>query len=161
MDKLYKFQPLVLLSGTIFAWATVYTDFARFYKFYGTITRIQNCVIPNPVTTPCFYGAIAFLIAFVWSLFILKRTEAARFAQQLKLNILLIASTLFAWGNFAFGVYKFYAVQNGPKVSCSGVPTDNPILTPCFFGSLIFLAALAVSLTLISRRSKNTQAPIN
>ena len=149
MDKLYKLQPLVLLGGTIFAWFSVYTDFARFYKFYGTLTRIQNCVIPNPVTTPCFYGAFAFLIAFLWSLYILKQKVENRISQQKKLNILLIASTIFAWSNFFLGIYQYYAAKNGPKVSCSGIPTDNAILTPCFFGSIIFLLALIVSITII------------
>lgn len=149
MHKFYKLQSLVLLAGTIFVWFTVYTDFSRFYKFYGSLTRIQNCVIPNPITTPCFYGAFAFLIAFIWSLFILKKKVEERLPQEIKLRILLIASTIFAWSNFFLGINQYYSAISGPKVSCSGVPTNNPILTACFFGSIIFLIALAVSITII------------
>lgn len=151
MKKFYKLQSLVLFIGTGFAWFTVYSDFSRFYKFYGSLTRIQNCVIPNPVTTPCFYGAFAFLFGFIWSLLILRRNTESRFIQQKKLNILLIAGTVFAWGNFAYETIKFYLVKNGPKVSCSGVPTNNILLTSCFYGSVIFLCSLIISLIIIRK----------
>jgi hypothetical protein len=154
MNKLYKLQSLVLLIGTLFAWFTVYSDFSRFYGIYGSLTRIQNCLIPNPVTTPCFYGAFVFLAGFIWSLFILKRKIEDRFIQQKRLNLLLIAGTVFAWGNFAYETIKFYLVKSGPKLSCSGVPTDNIIFTSCFYGSVLFLLSLIVSI--IIRVSKKT-----
>jgi len=149
MNKLYKLQSLILFAGTIFAWITIYNDFSRFYKFYGSFTRLQDCAVPNPVTTPCFYGAFAFLFGFIWSLFILKRKSENRRVQQRKLNILLIASTIFAWGNFILEVIRFYTIKNGPKVSCSGISTDNVLLTPCFYGSVIFLTALIISVIII------------
>jgi hypothetical protein len=151
MRKFFKLQSLILLAGAIFAWYSVYTDFARFYNFYGTITRVQHCVLPNPVTTPCFYGAIFFLIALVWSLLILKGKWAAPLESQKKLSILLLASTIFGWGNFLFGIFKFYFVKTGPKLSCSGVPTDNPFITPCFVGSTIFMAAFITSVFIYRR----------
>lgn len=154
MNKLYKLQSLFLFIGTIFAWFTVYSDFSRFYKLYGSLTRIQNCTIPNPVTTPCFYGAFVFLVGFIWSLFILKRKLEERLIQQNKLNLLLIAGTVFAWGNFAYETIKFYLVKSGPQVSCSGVPTDNILLTSCFYGSVIFLISLIVSIVIL-RRSRH------
>jgi hypothetical protein len=146
MNKLYKLQSFVLFIGTIFAWYTVYSDFSRFYGIYGSLTRIQNCSIPNPVTTPCFYGAFVFLAGFIWSLIILKRNMGNRSAQEKRLNFLLIAGTVFAWGNFAYETIKFYLVRSGPKLSCSGVPTDNIIFTSCFYGSVIFLLSLIVSI---------------
>lgn len=153
MKKIYQFQSLVLLIGTIFAWFTVYTDFSRFYKFYGSLTRIQNCVIPNPVTTPCFYGAFVFLAGFIWSLLILKRKTEDQLIQQKKLNLLLVAGTIFAWGNFAYEIIKYYLVKSGPKVSCSGIPTDNIFLTSCFYGSVIFLSSLILSIIIVRRRT--------
>src|SRR3990167_7781006 len=33
----------------------------------------------------------------------------------------------------------------GEQVTCSGVPTDNPFLTPCFWGSVIYLIAFLIS----------------
>ncbi|OGC46098.1 hypothetical protein A2V49_04080 [candidate division WWE3 bacterium RBG_19FT_COMBO_34_6] len=137
-------QSIILLSGTIFAWVTVYKDFARFYNLYGTVTKISGCVIPNPVTTPCFYGAFAFLTAFIISLFILKKPD--NFLLQKRLIILLIAGTIFAWSNFGYEVYKFYLASNVDKISCSGVPTENVFATPCFVGACIFLSGLLASI---------------
>lgn len=151
MNKLFKIQSFVLLAGTIFAWYTVYSDFSRFYHIYGTITKIKGCFIPNPVTTPCFYGSFAFLAAFIWSLFILKKKQGEKIIQEKRLKILLIASTIFAWSNFFLEMFKFYTSKAGTQVSCSGIPTDNIFLTPCFMGSTIFLIALIISLIIIRR----------
>ncbi len=151
MNKnLFKLQTAVLLIGTLFAWYTVYSDFARFYNLYGTVTRISGCTIPNPVTTPCFYGAFAFLLGFIWSVIILRKIfkgeEVTK--RQRNLRYLLIAGTIFAWSNFALEIYKYYSSQTAVKVSCSGVATDNVFLTPCFYGSVIFLMALIVSMVI-------------
>ena len=148
MNKLYKLQSLVLFIGTVFAWFTVYSDFSRFYRLYGSLTRIQNCVIPNPVTTPCFYGAFAFLGAFIWSLYLHKMPKEKKIVHQKRLSILLIGSTIFAWSNLALEIYNFYIQKAGSKVSCSGVATDNIYTTACFIGSMIFLVSLIVSLAI-------------
>jgi hypothetical protein len=151
MNKnLFKLQAGVLLIGTLFAWYTVYSDFARFYNLYGSITRISGCAIPNPVTTPCFYGAFAFLLGFIWSVIILRRISKGEeiSKKQRNLKYLLIAGTIFAWSNFALEIYKYYSSKTAVKVSCSGVATDNVFLTACFYGSVIFLTALIVSLVI-------------
>jgi len=151
---MYFIQSFVLLVGTIFAWFTVYTDFSRFYNLYGSITKISGCIIPNPVTTPCFYGAFAFLGAFIWSLYVLKFSKEKKIIHQKRLNILLIASTIFAWSNLALEIYHFYLQQTGSKISCSGVATDSIFTTACFIGSMLFLGALIISLA-INRKNKN------
>lgn len=151
MNKnLFKLQTAVLFIGTIFAWFTVYTDFARFYNLYGSLTKISGCTIPNPVTTPCFYGAFAFLLGFIWSVNILKKVSKGEEVtkKQMKLWYLLIAGTIFAWGNFAYEIFKYYSAKTALKVSCSGVPTDNVFLTACFYGSVIFLVALILSIVI-------------
>lgn len=132
---LFYLQSLILLAGTIFAYSTIYTDFKRFYSL--------NCTTINPIFTPCFYGAFAFLVGFVLSV---KRN------QQRNLNYLLIAGTIFAWGNFAYELIKFYSAKVVEKTSCSGVPTQNPFTTACFYGATIFLAALITALMI--RRKK-------
>lgn len=152
MKKLYWLQTAVLLAGSIFAWYTVYTDFARFYGLYQSLTRIQNCIIPNPVTTPCFYGAFAFVGAFVWALLIQKMPQAKQIIQQRRLVLLLIGSTIFAWSNLAIEVYNFYFKTQAEQVSCSGVAANSIFVTPCFIGSAIFLTALLISLII---RKKN------
>lgn len=148
MKKIYWVQSLVLLAGTIFAWYTVYSDFSRFYNLYGTLTKISGCSIPNPITTPCFYGAFAFLGAFIWSLYILKMPRVKQIAHEKKLVILLIGSTIFAWSNLALEIYNFYIQKVSSKVSCSGVATDNIYTTACFIGSMIFLVSLIVSIAI-------------
>lgn len=122
---------IILAGGTAFSWTTVYFDFVRFQRIYGTIFRITGCTTPNPILTPCFYGAIAFAIGLY-------------FAVSKKFNHLywlLLGGTIFAWGNFSFEAYKFY-YSIGPKVSCSGIITDNIFTTPCFHGAVIYLIGL-------------------
>ncbi len=153
-NNLFKLQTAILLAGTLFAWFTVYTDFKRFYNLHGSVTKISDCVIPNPVTTACFYGAFAFLLGFIWSASILSKVSRSKDVAKPQRNLwyLLIAGTIFAWGNFGLEVYKFYSSEVAGKVSCSGVATDNVFLTPCFYGSAIFLSALIVSI--IIRKSR-------
>lgn len=153
MKKLYRLQSVFLLIGTVFAWYTVYSDFSRFYGLYHSFTRVQNCAIPNPITTPCFYGAFAFLGAFIWSLYILKMSGKRKITHQKRLVFLLTGSTIFAWSNLALEIYNFYMQKTGPKVSCSGVTTDNIFTTACFIGSMIFLASFIISLLLIRRNA--------
>ncbi|MFH1170946.1 MAG: hypothetical protein V1778_00170 [bacterium] len=151
IKRLYWLQSILLLGGTVFAWVTVWKDFSRFASFEGTIFKLSECVVPNPVLTPCFYGAFAFLIAFIWSLSILRRKEAGhRLPSQKKLRWLLVASVLFAWGNFGYVVYRFYA-PHGDHKGCSGVYTSSPFVTPCFTGSVIFLATLVLALILLAK----------
>jgi len=131
--------------GTMFAWFTVYTDFVRFYAFYGDLTRINNCVIPNPVTTACFYGSFAFLGAFIWSLIINKVSKVKKIFNQKRLHFLLIGSTIFAFTNLSLSVYNFYFNKASEKISCSGVQADSIFVTPCFIGSMFFLGSLIIS----------------
>ncbi len=159
MKKLFQLQSIVLLIGTIFAWYTVYTDFVRFYAVEGTIFKVQDSIIPNPVATPCFYGAFAFLIAFIWSLYIIKFIDEKKKLHQTRLVWLLIASTLFAWGNFSYTLYKFWLSKGEPTIGCSGVLTTSPWTTPCFIGAAIFLIALIVGL--IIKRNLNKNLPAN
>jgi len=129
-----KLLLITLIGGVLFSWYTVINDFLRFYKIYGTIFRIENCLVPNPVTTPCFYGAVAFLIALI--LLLIKKF--------LFLKYLLIGGTVFAWTNFAYEAYKFYLPSNTAKIGCSGIEVESIFTTPCFFGALIYLTALLI-----------------
>ena len=144
----------VLFVGTVFAWYTVIQDFIRFYNFEGTVFKVTDCIIPNPVTTPCFYGSWAFLIALIWAITIIRQKDPiVQKKNQVRLTWFLVAGTLFAWGNFLKGLIKFYANQGRPTVGCSGQLVSNPFTTPCFIGAVIFLCALVVAL-IISRKKK-------
>jgi hypothetical protein len=135
-SRLEKLLIGVLGIGVGFSWVTVFSDFQRFYDIYGTIFRIQNCLVPNPVVTPCFYGAIAFFVSFILLL--------AR--KYIYLKYLLIGGTLFAWGNFSYEAYKFYMPSNIEKIGCSGVVVTNLFATPCFYGAVIYLLSLIIFL---------------
>lgn len=142
----YTLQSLVLLAGSIFSGWTIYIDFQRFYQLEGTVFKIKDCFIPNPVTTPCFYGFFAFLLAFVWSIQHFRQQTSSK-KRQKHLNIFLVAANLFAWTNF-FIIAIPYWQNPGGGVSCSGVTFSNPFETACFIGSVIFFIALLVGLFL-------------
>lgn len=142
MKKAYVLQIGVLFVGVLVAFTAVISDFTRFYGAEGTIFKIQNCTYPNPVTTPCFYGAFAFLGALIWSFFILKKEEQRRVRQENYLSWLLLGGTLFALGNFT---KLFLDYLGGSKTGCSGAPMTSPFVTPCFFGLTLFFIALLVS----------------
>lgn len=155
--KKFIVQSLVLLGGTIFAWVTVFGDFERFYQVEGTLFKVKDCVVPNPVTTACFYGAIAFLLALTWSIVIIKFINLpALFQRQKYLFWFLIAGTIFAWYNVTKLLITFYSTAPGPKIGCSGQALVNPYTTPCFIGASIFLLALIVSGVILYRLRKRT-----
>jgi hypothetical protein len=149
---LLKVQVAVLAIGTGFSWITLVFDYRRFFASGGHVLNISGCAVTNPVVTPCFYGALAFLAAFVWAFAILRSAPEAVLKRQRGLQFLLAAGTVFAWGNFAYEVYRF--MQPRPAASAfsclAGEVAVNPLMTPCFYGALIFLTALVVSI-LITR----------
>lgn len=150
ISSLRSYPPLlasiVLFCGTVFAWYTTYTDFTRFFIYGGSWLRFSGTIYPHPATTPCFYGAFAFLAAFVWSLLILRDSEVVRRKTQQKYLVwFLVAGNLFAWTNAISQIARFYAAAPGEGVSCSGVPITNPFATSCFYGSSLFLLSLIVA----------------
>lgn len=158
MKRMLQVQVGVLAIGTLFAWYTVVTDVLRFYDVEGTIFRIKDCAIPNPVTTPCFWGAWAFLLALVLSYRILTGIESSRVQRQKRLFILLIAGTIFAWSNNGYLLYKFYSNLGEHTIGCSGLLVTNPFTTPCSIGASLFLLALIVG-TLVRSRLKPVVTP--
>lgn len=143
-----RFQWLLvaaLTGGTLFAWTTVFADYRRFFESGATIFQIAGCRYPNPIATPCFYGAIVFLIALFWSIRVLRQGPAAPAGSLRNLTWLLTAGALFAWGNFGWELWKYYRPGNGPVLSCNGTAVLHPVLTPCFVGALIYALALLVA----------------
>ena len=159
-NKLYGILTFILLGGTIFAYNAVYNDFRRFESIYGTIFRVQDCSVPNPIATPCFYGAFFFLVGFFMSLRIYYNHLKSRETHRLEnyLYYLLTGGTIFAWSNFSYEIYKFY-FTTGPKTSCSGIPTSTPFNTPCFYGAVIYLLALSTNLVIRKYRQSNENKP--
>lgn len=136
-----KTLTVILALGSTYAWYTNIHEIISFNDFYGTLLRFQNTVSPNPFLTPCFYGGIAFLLALFLSI------KGNKY-----LHLLLIAGTLFAWGNWSWGIAQFYLFNLSESISCSGTTTSNPFLTPCFIGASFFTLALVNSFFI--RKSK-------
>lgn len=74
MQKIIKIQFWVLLLGTIFAWGNFGVELVDWINNRECSTGCAVGLV-NPFLTPCFYGAIFFLIAFVLSLMILKKVK--------------------------------------------------------------------------------------
>lgn len=146
-----KYLPLVLflilLGGSIFAWYTVVNDFILFYGAEGTLLKVAGCARPNPVTTPCFYGAFAFVATMIWSFLIWQKKVKNPARQILYLTWLLVGCVLFAWTNFFITLSEYLraTVTATTAIGCSGMLVINPLNTPCFIGSMFFLTALVVS----------------
>ena len=158
--KLMKVQVAVLALGTAFSWITLAVDYRRFFASGGRVLEISGCVVANPVTTPCFYGALAFLAAFVWSIVILRSVPGSIARRQRGLGWLLTAGTIFAWGNLAYEVYRYVQPQPASSAfSCpAGEAATHPLMTPCFYGALLFLASLVVS-RMIERAHRAASGP--
>jgi hypothetical protein len=151
---LLKVQVAVLALGTVFSWFTLFVDYRRFFASGGHVFEVSGCAVANPLVTPCFYGALAFLAAFFWAVAVLRSAPEVAIRRQRGLNWLLTAGTVFAWGNFGYEVYRFSQPQ--PPVSAFSCAKEaalvHPLMTPCFYGAMIYLAALVVSLFILRAR---------
>lgn len=145
----YYLQTMVLAAGSIFAWFTVIREFQQFYRYEGTLFKVTDCILPNPVTTACFYGAIAFVIATLWSVYILRQQHKR--IHERRLFWLLLGGVLFAWFNTGRTIINYYQSVNAgvPPTGCSGQFVDNPYTTPCFIGATIFLIAFGVCVRIL------------
>lgn len=136
---------LFLLAGTAWAWANTMQSFVKFYGYEGTILKFTDCVIPNPLTEACFYGAVGFLIALIWALALYARARHANVITSVhNLWLFLSAGTIFAFYNVT---REFVAFYTSPKtaIGCSAVPITNPFLTPCFTGAVLFFLSAIIS----------------
>jgi len=154
--QLLTVQVIVILAGTIFAWYTVIGDFIRYYNIETSIFKFNDCLAPNPLMTACFYGALAFLTAFIWSIAILRMPQEKQKMHQKRLIILLVAGTIFAWSNFTFELVKFLNAKSQPITGCSGNLVANPFNTVCFYGALFFSAGLIASLVTLKEQRKES-----
>ncbi len=64
--KLVKFQFWLLLAGTIFAWANFGVELKSWMN-NSVCTAGCAAGASSPFVTPCFYGALFFLLAFLVS----------------------------------------------------------------------------------------------
>jgi len=142
LKKLENILIIVLTVGTFVAFFAVYQDFLRFHDFEGVWFKFKDCTAVHPFLTPCFYGAFAFLGSLIWALIISTKKLGYQFKY---LFWFLIGGVIFAWSNFGKELYKFYQASGQEYVGCSGAKVLNPFVTPCFYGSFLFLTALLVA----------------
>ncbi|MBU1203199.1 hypothetical protein KKH39_04135 [Patescibacteria group bacterium] len=64
---------------------------------------------------------------------------------------ILLAGTLFAWGNFGYELKIWLADQNNEFGCTPGI--TNPFLKPCFYGAIFFTIAFILS-AMIFKKSK-------
>jgi len=145
-----------LAAGTVIAWSTVALAFIRFYRAEGTLLKVTNCRFPNPITTPCFYGAIAFVVALLWAASL--ASGAKRLVRGYEgLWWLLLASTIFGWSNVGYEFWRWNQSPTGFIVSCTTESISSPLQSPCLYGSIMFLGAW-ITVGLMLRTQK--QAPV-
>lgn len=72
--------------------------------------------------------------------------------------VALIAGTTIGWWSVAAEVKSFCAAEGGgltKLTSFSGTVETNPLLTPCFYGSIVFLVSLIWTLAIINNKTKD------
>jgi hypothetical protein len=74
MEKIIKIQFGILLAGTIFAWANFGVELTDWIHKRACTTGCAIGLV-NPFLTPCFYGAIFFLVAFILSALMIKKIK--------------------------------------------------------------------------------------
>jgi hypothetical protein len=74
MKKIIIAQFIILLIGTIFAWTNFFIELASWLKG-GVCTTGCAAGVTNPFLTPCFYGALFFLTAFILSTLIITKAN--------------------------------------------------------------------------------------
>jgi hypothetical protein len=151
-------QALALGWGNYVGWSTIYRDVQVFCtneaKGLDALLSFNGTVTTNPLTTPCFWGTLAFAVALIWTVRLLFMKDLKKVKHEYKkLFILLVVGTIFALVNNVPLFYKFYTTPKGTATSCSpGKLLTNPFITSCFFGlsafSLSVLSGLGVRKTL-------------
>lgn len=81
MKKIITAQFIILLCGTLFAWGNFVWELVN---WFNKKSCTLGCAEPgtNPFLTPCFYGALFFTLAFVFSALILRGSRAQKAAGQ-------------------------------------------------------------------------------
>lgn len=145
-----KFIILILTTagGAIVAWVDIITQFSRFLSYEGTVFKVQDCVVPNPVTTPCFYGGFGFLIALIIAILFFKKNPVKK--SLLWYTTYLLAGSIFAWSFAGPDLIHFFNSPTGAQtIGCSGMVITNPFSTPCFMGASLFLLSFIASLVIL------------
>lgn len=160
-NKYIAVQTLVLLVGSIIGWREVISEINYFCNSngfgLGGLTSFSGTITTNPALTPCFWGSIAFVIATIWSGYILfQKSETKQIAQMKKIFWLLLGASIFALANTGYTFYKYYSGNEGsPNFGCPAERIVNPFTTACFMGATAFTIALVTNLLYKRSLKKN------
>lgn len=150
----YLVQIASLIIGSLIAWITVIRGFINFYAVEGTIFKVVDCNYTNPFITPCFWGAMAFLIALIWSITLYtKRNQDKAQGQERGLLWLLVASTIFGWSNVGYEQWLIIKAQGEAVIGCSGAMTSI-FQSPCLYGSIFFLLAMLATVMIVKNNKE-------
>ena len=155
VKTLQWFQFVVLVAGNIVAWSTVVLSYRAFFQAGYGILNFRGCTVANPLATPCFYGAVAFLIALAWAGMRISEPTAKSFRH---LSWLLVASAIFGWVNVIFEIYKINA-NAGKIVACGARTVTSIYQSSCLYGTIAFTLALILSF-LIYKKLKSESVVI-
>jgi len=77
MKKIIVTQFVVLLCGTLFAWGNFIWELV---SWFNKRACTLGCAEPgaNPFSTPCFFGALFFTLAFILSALILRGSRTTK-----------------------------------------------------------------------------------
>lgn len=128
---------LLLVLGVYVSWSTTINQFLKFYQLEGTLFKVTDCSMPNPVTTPCFYGALAFMGTLIWSIKVFLLGVKNKLKHIKYMRLFLLGGVLFAWTNFGIEYRQFILSASQKATTCSGV-VDTPFQSACFYGSVLF-----------------------
>ncbi|NCS32599.1 hypothetical protein GW793_03855 [bacterium] len=145
--------PVILSGGVILSWSTVFQSFVVFYGYEGTIFKFTNCTITNPFLTPCFYGALGFGAALIWSSSLYLKSTKGLFGPYRYLTFFLLFCTIFGWGNVAYEVWEWFKTADHTISGCGGKTFVSPLQSPCVWGSVFYLISLIV-VSSIYRKTK-------
>jgi len=150
-------QLLVLCGGMIFAWFTVIRELINFYTTEGTIFKIADSVYRNPVVTPCFYGAVGFIVIIVWAFFIWREFDESKQIIHRKWHtLLLLGGTLFAWSVVTWEWWQIKQAAGAPVVGCSGL-MDSIFDSTCLYGALFYTLSLGIGFYLYKDAKKSNK----
>jgi hypothetical protein len=143
-----------LVIGAAIAWSTSVVALTRFYGSEGTLLRFDNVGVPHPVTSPCFWGAVGFVVALAWSGSLYARIRRANpVGGYQMLGWFLVGCVLFGWSVVGYESWRLNHSDTGSIIGCLASPMTSIFQSPCLYGSSMYLAAL-VAAYLVVRKSR-------
>ena len=143
-----------LVIGALIAWSTSVIALTRFYGSEGTLLRFDNIGIPNPVITPCFWGAVGFVVALAWSGSLYSRVRRVNPVGGYRmLGWFLVACVLFGWSVVGYESWRLNQSQTGSIIGCLAEPMTSIFQSPCLYGSSMYLAAMLAAFLVVRKSS--------